>query len=297
MRKIIHFEPTSRCNAACPMCARNINGEGCTVSLSDLSLQDFQIQIIKNIKSLKKIFFCGNVGDPCADINLLQKIKWLKDLHPEIVIGINTNGSIRNTNWWTECGKLLSGPLDYVVFSIDGLEDTNHIYRVGVQFKKVMENAKAFINTGASAHWDMLIFNHNNHQLEQCKQLAQDMGFVWFRSKETDRWDEYNFNHIIPTKKHNYIDYNTITSIQCERNIENSTFIDYKGQEFPCCHIAEVYYTHKERNKDILQHTPKELMKEYQIRLDANNPFFVCKRSCGKNVNKRNQWKQEEQIN
>ena len=90
---------------------------------------------------------------------------------------------------------------DYDVFSIDGLEDTNHIYRVGVQFKKIMENAKAYIDTGASAHWDMLVFDHNKHQVDECRQLADTMGFTWFRSKETDRWDQYQFDHIKSAKE------------------------------------------------------------------------------------------------
>jgi len=296
MTKILHFEPTSKCNAACPMCARNTDGVGCIVSLSDLKLEDFQIQVIRSYKTLEKIFFCGTVGDPCADVKLLDKISWIKKIRPDVIIGINTNGSIRNPPWWIDCAKLLNGPLDYVVFSIDGLEDTNHIYRVGVQFKKIMENAKAYIHAGASAHWDMLVFDHNKHQVEECKQLAKDMGFTWFRSKETDRWDMHSFEHLQPANEYNNIDYDNITSIQCERNIENSTYVDYKGQLFPCCHIAEVYYTKKERNKDILQHTPQQLMEEYQIRLDKNNPFYVCKRSCGYTVNKRSQWKQEIQL-
>ena len=296
MTKIIHFEPTSKCNAACPMCARNVDGEGCIVSLSDLSLENFQLQVSKVLDTLEKIFFCGNVGDPCADKNLLQKIEWIKNLRPDVVIGINTNGSIRNPKWWTDCAKLLTGIYDYVVFSIDGLEDTNHIYRVGVQFKKIMDNAKAYIDAGASAHWDMLVFDHNKHQVQQCKQLAKDMGFTWFRSKETDRWDMHNFDHLKPANEYNYIDYDRINHIQCERNVESSTFVDYKGQEFPCCHIGEVYYSNKERNKDILQYTPKQLMEEYQKKLDSNNPFYVCKRSCGETVNKRSQWKEEIQL-
>ena len=47
MVKILHFEPTSRCNAACPMCARNVDGTGCIVSLADLSLEQFKLQTIK----------------------------------------------------------------------------------------------------------------------------------------------------------------------------------------------------------------------------------------------------------
>ena len=298
MTKIIHYEPTSRCNAACPMCARNTNGEGCVVPLQDLSLELFKTQVSDCIDQLEKVFFCGAVGDPCADKTLLDKISWIKQQRKDIVIGINTNGSIRNPIWWTQCGELLDGIYDYVVFSIDGLEDTNHIYRVGVQFKKIMENAQAYIDTGASAHWDMLVFDHNKHQIEQCKRLADSMGFTWFRSKETDRWDQFNLTQIKPANNPNEIDYQAIEDIQCERNIEQSTYIDHKGQEFPCCHIGEMYYskTQAHDNQDILAYTPSELLTEYQSRLDSSNPFYTCKRSCGKTVGKQSQWKQEVQL-
>tara|TARA_R110000796_G_scaffold35050_2_gene90330 strand:- start:5 stop:850 length:846 start_codon:yes stop_codon:yes gene_type:complete len=280
------------------MCARNILGEGCVVSLADLSLDDYKKHVNQHLEYLEKVFFCGTVGDPCADKNLLEKIRWIKTINSNIVVGINTNGSIRNPKWWTDCAKLLTGIYDYVVFSVDGLEDTNHIYRVGVQFKKIMENAQAYIDAGASAHWDMLVFDHNKHQVEQCKQLAEDMGFTWFRSKETDRWDQYQFDHLKPAKEINEVDYQSINRIHCERNIEESTYVDYKGQEFPCCHISEMYYdaTQKESHLDIRQYTPSELMTEYQKRLDDNNPFYVCKRSCGETESKRSQWKQEIQL-
>ena len=298
MTKIIHVEPTSRCNAACPMCARNVNGKGCIVPLMDLSFEPFKSLVNSCIDKLEKVFFCGSVGDPCADKNLLEKITWLKQTNKNITVGINTNGSIRNPRWWTNCGNLLSGPYDYVVFSIDGLEDTNHIYRVDVQFKKVMQNAQAYIDTGASAHWDMLVFDHNKHQINLCKQLADSMGFTWFRSKETDRWDQFTLEQIKPANNPNVVDYHSINNVQCERNVEQSTYIDHRGQEFPCCHISEMYYstTQTNNNKDILSHTPDELMTEYQTRLDNKNPFYTCRRSCGTTVSKRSQWKQEIQL-
>ena len=298
MTKILHFEPTSRCNAACPMCARNVYGEGCSVSLGDLSFTQFQTKVITSLVSLEKIFFCGNLGDPCADKDLLKKIAWIKSIRPSIVVGINTNGSIRSPKWWTECANLLNGIYDYVVFSIDGLADTNHLYRVGVQFSKIMQNAQAYIDAGGSAHWDMLVFEHNKHQVEECKEIANSMGFTWFRVKETDRWDIFELETIKPASDVNYVDYNSIDVIQCERNIEDSSYIDYQGHEFPCCHISEMYYsaTQRDNNKDILSYTPKELMTEYQTKLDNNNPFYTCKRSCGKVAGKHSQWKQEVQL-
>lgn len=296
MRKVIHFENTSRCNAACPMCARNVLGSGCTVNLADLSFDDFQTYCTTNIVTLEKIFFCGVVGDPAADRDLLKKIAWIKSIKPSITVGFNTNGSIRNVTWWQECAELLTGRFDYVIFSIDGLQDTNHLYRAGVQWSKVIANARAYINRGGSAHWDMLVFDHNKHQIDECKQLAETMGFTWFRSKETDRWDQFEFEKIKPANEYKHIDYDSVDTILCERNIECSTYIDYQGQEFPCCHIAEMYYSKTaERNKDILEYTPEELMTEYQKRLDSD-PFYVCKRSCGKTVNKQSQWKTEHQL-
>ena len=40
---------------------------------------------------------------------------------------LNTNGSARNEKWWGDLSKTL-GPNGYVVFSIDGDKETNHIY-------------------------------------------------------------------------------------------------------------------------------------------------------------------------
>lgn len=79
---------------------------------------------------------------------------------------------MRTTNYWQELGEdILNQPLDYVVFSIDGLADTNHIYRRGAVWDKIVENAEAFIKAGGSAHWDMLVYQHNQHQVDSAEQF------------------------------------------------------------------------------------------------------------------------------
>lgn len=300
MVKELHIENTSLCNAGCAMCARNICGKGVanTYTPSNMSFDSFQSRVTVNITNLEKVMFCGNLGDPCADNGLLDKIRWLKGIRPNCVVGLNTNGSIQNTQWWTQLAQLLTGVYDYVVFSIDGLEDTNHIYRTGVRWDKVMANAQAYINAGGSAHWDMLVFAHNVHQVEQCRQTANDMGFTWFRSKETDRWDQFDLPHLNPVQEYKKVDYTGVDSVDCERNRDCSQFIDHTGQQWPCCHMAEMYYSvnNTQQHSDILAHSPNALTVEYQRRLDADDPFYVCKRSCGRVVNKRSQWKTEYQL-
>ena len=74
-----------------------------------------------------------------------------------------------------------------VVWGIDGLEDTNHIYRVGAKWEKIINNAKAFIDAGGIASWQFIEFEHNKHQIEEAKQLAKELGFKEFRLVSSTR--------------------------------------------------------------------------------------------------------------
>jgi len=55
-----------------------------------------------------------------------------------------------------------------------------------------MENAKAFIDAGGIAHWDFIVFQHNEHQVEEARHLAKEMGFKNFNVKKTTRWRRYD---------------------------------------------------------------------------------------------------------
>ena len=60
----------------------------------------------------------------------------------KIKIEIHTNGGARNVEFWENLGKLskIAGKNILVIFSVDGLEDTNHIYRRNVKWDKLKEN-------------------------------------------------------------------------------------------------------------------------------------------------------------
>jgi hypothetical protein len=47
-----------------------------------------------------------------------------------------------------------------------------------------MANVKAFIDAGGNAVWEYLIFEHNEHQVEQARQMSKDLGFVIFVPKK-----------------------------------------------------------------------------------------------------------------
>ncbi|MEM7645915.1 MAG: radical SAM protein, partial [Pseudomonadota bacterium] len=167
----VHLEVTSRCNARCPMCLRNVCGgkENPQLPITDLSLSD-----IKNIfpeqfiGQLKRLFMCGNYGDPVVSTDTLEIFEYLRKINPKIRLELFTNGSARSQKWWAQLAQVV----DLVHFSVDGLGDVNQIYRRGTQFDKIMENIKAYVSSGGEGVWDYIVFRHNEHQIDEARALC-----------------------------------------------------------------------------------------------------------------------------
>ena len=186
----VHLEVTERCNASCPQCARNINGGEVNPQLHDaeLSLDDVKI-ILKPefIAQLKRLYMCGNYGDPISARDTLEIFEYIRSHNAKMQLSFHTNASAKTPEWWSRLPAAM-GKSHYVVFSVDGLEDTNHLYRQGTVWKKIMENAQAFIAAGGRARWDYIVFGHNEHQVEEARALAESMGFEKFNVKKSNRF-------------------------------------------------------------------------------------------------------------
>lgn len=188
--KTLHLEVTDKCNAACPMCARNINGGEDNPQLPEveLSIADVETMFpIEFVKQLERMYMCGNYGDPIAAKDTLEIFQYFRLHNPKMTLSLHTNGSAKSTEWWTQLATVL-GPKGYVVFSVDGLEDTNHLYRQNTVFSKIMTNAQAFIDAGGRARWDYIVFAHNEHQVDEAEALATTMGFEKFQFKKSARF-------------------------------------------------------------------------------------------------------------
>ena len=186
----VHLEVTERCNASCPQCARNINGGEVNPQLhnAELSLDDVK-QILKPafIKQLKRLYMCGNYGDPISATDTLEIFEYIRSHNAKMQLSFHTNASAKTPEWWSKLPAAM-GKSHYVVFSVDGLEDTNHLYRQGTVWKNIMRNAEAFIAAGGRARWDYIVFGHNEHQVELARALAESMGFEKFNVKKSNRF-------------------------------------------------------------------------------------------------------------
>ena len=233
--KVVHLESTDVCQAACPGCARELDPQFDKSQQHHLTVEQVQQQLSPEVISqLDKMFMCGNYGDPAAGRHTLEIYRYFRTVNPTITLGMNTNGAIQNVRWWSELASIFNQPLDYVVFSIDGLEDTSHIYRRNVDWNKLMSNAKAYIVAGGSAHWDMLVYRHNEHQVDACEQLARDMGFKWFRAKVSKREYTNGLEAPVGWRRPSY----TSGKIDCHALAEQSVYIDAQGRRSPCCWLG-----------------------------------------------------------
>jgi len=225
------------CQAECPLCARETDPLFNKDLKHNLTVSDMTTILGEQfISRLDKMFMCGNYGDPAAGANTLSIVDYFRQVNKHITLGMNTNGGVQSPSWWAELGQRFDQPTDHVVFSIDGLEDTNHIYRKKVNWVKVMNNAAAFIKAGGSAHWDMLVYEHNEHQVDVAEQMARDIGFTWFRAKVSKR--PSNISWLRPPK--DWIQPPIATgTIDCHVLKEQSVYVSARGIVYPCCWLGQ----------------------------------------------------------
>ncbi len=291
--KEAHIELTNKCNAACPQCARNVYGSftNPNLNLSELSLDDFKKIIDPSfLKQLKFINFNGNYGDPCMSDSVIPIISYIREYTDELIININTNGGMKNPQFWTDLGNILRPYKDdRVHFSIDGLKETNHLYRQNVVWDKLMDNVKAYLATGAKASWDYVVFKHNEHQVEKAQELAKDLGMCNFFLKRTGRFGSLSKGKpILATPAYNHKgELSHLLEAPTKKEYQNERVQEVyhlKGEpDYP----RNIYYVNKKNIKenrkitlfDLLKSSPKELESVQNCSINCHvkkrNSIFV----------------------
>lgn len=261
--KVLQFEISSNCNANCIGCSRadpfdekKLNPV--IVKNKFLSFDVFKkILNAKRFKDIEEIQFCGSIDDPPMHPGFLDMLRYIVyNTNKSIVI--HTNGSLRKPEYWAEMATILKNSRYTLNFSIDGLKDTNPIYRRGTDFDKIIENAKAFINAGGRPQWQWVVFPWNVHQIEEAKEYAKQIGFVRFKErpdtcldnrdldqlyervdleKKRSQWDWERYVRSMSDKEYHNGDIYCKTS-----NDEKAYFVAHTGEIFPCCFLYNIRY-------------------------------------------------------
>lgn len=253
----VRLETSTYCNAACPLCPRNLFGYPYNTGYREKHLSLLEIEKIFSpyfLKQLKQIVLEGNFGDPIMHPHLIDVIKFFKNQHVEI----HTNASLQTKSFWKEIAQYRTT----VNFALDGLEDTHSIYRQKTNYKKILQNAQTYINAGGNAVWKMIRFDHNQHQVSECRKLSEELGFSKFVLVDDGRstgpvFDENKqLIRVLGEFKGstNIEDYiNNIESgeiliddlwdkpadqISCDTINNKEVYINVEGEVYPCCFMG-----------------------------------------------------------
>ena len=302
MRSIrqLSTELTFRCNAKCPACHRqkplsiNLNDAKYTITLEQFK-QLFNPELLQDLQWL---MFNGNFGDSIMNKQFREILAYVKSQGTKIKI--HTNGGIHGHDYWTDVGNILTKD-DIINFDLDGLADTHHIYRINTKFENVFENAKSVIGTNRpQVHWKYIVFEHNKHQVEEARQLAEDVGFTTFSTVKTSR-DVFApktgvFVHSKKTKVYEKAE----RQIHCVWENWGKWYISPEGLVFRCCWTGGHYYDQGEKRfyyppkfERMFNgfHVPiqKIISYNYWNKLQTflsgyERSFQLCKSQCGKIV-------------
>jgi MoaA/NifB/PqqE/SkfB family radical SAM enzyme len=264
---VIHIELTDKCQASCPMCARNINGgaERNFVGNNEITLSQFKAWFpAEFLSNVVNFYACGNYGDPIIAKDCLEIFEYVRSVNNECRLSIHTNGSARSTEWWKKLANVL-GDHHMVTFGIDGFSDSHKLYRRGTDWHKIIENACAFISVGGKAEIDCLVFKHNENEVDEFKRQMLEKGFFKVNLKYTRRFYDMlafpvqdksgNFEYNLePASFKQNVQFIPLEKISkdikiWERTVEaseispkcisnNEMYIDARGNVFPCCWIG-----------------------------------------------------------
>jgi MoaA/NifB/PqqE/SkfB family radical SAM enzyme len=233
----LHIETTTRCILACPACARTIWND---ILKKPVDKADLDVDSLEKFlecdtgKTIDTFILCGDYGDPIYYPDLFKLIKRFRDRVCFIII---TNGSRQTEKFWNTLSELLTEK-DTVVFSIDGLEDTNHLYRVNSDWASIMMGLDIMVKSSAQVHWKTIIFGFNYNKLAEIKKFATDKGATWHAEK-THRYGNDELKP--PTEQ--YIEINHVFQSQFINNHQieieprcekDAMVISASGYLFPC---------------------------------------------------------------
>ena len=315
----LQLELTSHCNLACPGCERLANKNALPyLNTSYMHLDNVKKWFtIEKLPKIVQISYSGQIDEPLIHPQADKIIEYLAEEFPNTRMNVNTNGSTRNEKFFTRLGEISNKyrrpngdkRLD-VEFAIDGLENTNHLYRVGADWDKLMKNAKAYIAAGGLASWKFIMFNHNHHQVKKANKMAVEMGFHRFSyiasaRKATERLGMNFIPNVIKGKRPN--NPKAFGSMKRPPNAPKKVippkpkihckalertdgrkgwlFVNHDGYMQPCCYFG---YTH--RSVDPLDNLHNISVEDYfetspflsglMDSWETDKPNPICKQKC-----------------
>lgn len=261
----ISFEPTTSCNLRCPECPSGLRAF--TRPTGMLQKNFFKETIDQLHKELLYLVFYFQ-GEPYLNPDFLDMVKYASQ--KKIYTATSTNAHYLNDD---NAKRTIESGLDRLIISIDGTtQDVYQQYRVGGNLEKVLEGTRNVVKWKKEMKsktpfivFQFLVVKPNEHQIEDVKQLAKEIGVddVWFKTAQVYDY-ENDPNNLIPSndkysrykKTGNGYQFKGKLANHCWR-LWHDPVITWDGLVAPCCFDKDAQH----KLGDLKQRSFKEIWK------------------------------------
>lgn len=239
----ISIEPTTSCNLRCPECPSGLRSFTRPTGMLDDKLYK---QVIDELSETLLYLIFYFQGEPYLHPKFLDLVKYASK--KRIYTATSTNAHYLTD---TNAKKTIESGLDRMIISIDGTtQDVYEQYRVGGNLSKVIEGTKNIVRwkkelKSKTPHiiFQFLVVKPNEHQLEEVRKLAKEVGVDEVAFKTAQIYDYQQGSYLIPSiDKFSRYKQNTDGTYQIKNKLLDhcwkmwhSCVITWDGLVVPCC--------------------------------------------------------------
>ncbi|HEX8350050.1 MAG TPA: SPASM domain-containing protein [Hymenobacter sp.] len=245
----LSFEPTTSCNLRCPECPSGLRSFTRPTGMLPDDLFKRTIDELHNQLWYLTFYF---QGEPYLHPSFLELVQYATSKN--IYTATSTNAHYLNDK---NARRTVESGLDRLIISLDGTtQEVYQQYRVGGKLDKVLEGTRNIIrwrkelkSSTPRVVFQFLVVRPNEHQIDDAKRMAKDLGVddVWFKTAQI--YDYQNGSPLIPT-----IDYysryeNNNGSWRIKNRLLNhcwkmwhSCVVTWDGLVVPCCFDKDAEY-------------------------------------------------------
>ena len=283
----ISFEPTTSCNLRCPECPSGLRAFSRPTGM--LRKDFFRETIDQLAKELTYLVFYFQ-GEPFLNPAFLEMVQYAASKN--IYTATSTNA-----HYLTDAvaKRTVESGLDRLIISIDGTtQEVYQQYRVGGRLDKVLTGAANVVKWKKELKsktpfiiFQFLVVRHNEHQIEDVKRLAAEIGVDQVRLKTAQVYDfENDPNGLIPTiGKYSRYKKGADGKMKFKGNNQNHCWrlwhdpvITWDGAVVPCCFDKDAQHQlgslHQQSFKELWQNgTYRQFRKKV---LQSRQNIDIC---------------------
>ena len=239
----LSMEPTNYCNLNCLECPSGNGDLGRNRGFMDMEMYQKIIDEVADHLVWLMIYF---QGEPFLHRDLAAMIRYANQ--KKMYTCISTNGHFLSPR---NCKDIIHSGTDRLIVSMEGADQrTYEKYRKSGDLQKVKEGLENLSREkkkqGAKTPFiviQSLVFKHNQHQLDDIKELADHLGAdqISFKSAQIYNY-KYKAQLIPDNPKHSRYTINSDGDLQLKNRLRNRCFriwnscvITFDGQMLPCC--------------------------------------------------------------